>query len=659
MFGLGILSTSLLLSEVNAQEDDASLAADARSHVGERISSFELQDFRGKTHLVKTDGEAKGTLIVVLGVECPLAKLYTPVLNRIADSYSAKGISCIAINSNSQDSITDMAAYSSRFEMTMPYLKDVGNEISNRLGATRTPEAFLLSSDGTICYQGRIDNQYGIGSVREADVTSFLTNAMDDLLAGSDVRHPFEPTIGCLIGRVREPVLDSEITYANQVSRILQNRCVECHRQGEIAPFALVDYDEVSGWADMIAEVVDEQRMPPWHASPEHGEFSNARALSEDEKQTLIQWARNGAPMGDESMLPEPMDYVTGWQLPSKPDVIIPISKEPFRVKAEGEVEYKYFEVDPGFTEDKWVKAAELLPGNRSVVHHILVFIREPGQSADVSAGGLGGFLFGYVPGFRVDPYLEGMAKRIPAGSTLVFQMHYTPVGTVQEDISKLGLIFAEPEEVKYEVVTTSAVQLGIEILPNQKDQKEYAYSHMNLKDYQLLSFMPHMHLRGQSFKYELVKADQTRETILDVPHYDFNWQSPYQLAKPIRFSKGDRIACTATYDNSPENPHFNDSDRLVRWGDQTSDEMMIGYFDVAVPIEEATAMKKERERLFQDEVEMMSHLFLTSNDANGDEFLSVEELRPRMRRAVGRFDTDGDKKLSLEEIRTYYKQRR
>ncbi|HUG89537.1 MAG TPA: redoxin domain-containing protein, partial [Planctomycetaceae bacterium] len=351
----------------------------AAASIGRAVEEFALRDYRGKEHALSDYGEATVVVLAFLGTECPLVKLYGRRLEDLSQKYRGRGVVFLGVNSNVHDSITEIAAYARLHGLTFPILKDAGNKLADRLGAERTPEVFVLDAERAVRYRGRIDDQYGVGYAREAAGRHELADAIEALLAGKQVVTPVTEADGCLIGRVRETQPGSDVTYSNQIARILQKRCVECHREGEVAPFALTDYNEVAGWAAMIEEAVSENRMPPWHANPAHGRFANERRLSEDERQLISRWAAAGAPQGDPQDLPAPIEYTSGWQLPREPDAIVAMRDRPFDVPAEGTVRYQYFRVDPGFTEDKWVKMAEVLPGNRAVVHHILVFARPPG----------------------------------------------------------------------------------------------------------------------------------------------------------------------------------------------------------------------------------------------------------------------------------------
>ena len=286
VFGCTAASTRLAALLVTLQ---LALAAPAYAvgKVGQQVDDFTLQDYRGHEVSLADYADQQAVVLVFLGVECPLAKLYGLRLAELDQELGDQGVTILGINANVQDSVTEMAAYARRHGIKFPLLKDVGNRVADAVGATRTPEAIVLDATRTIRYRGRIDDQYGVGYVREKADRHDLRAALEDLLAGRAVQAPVTAPIGCLIGRVREPDEGAEVTYSNQIARILQNRCVECHREGEIAPFALTDYEEVAGWAEMIVEVVDEGRMPPWHARSETRAFANNRAMRDDEKQLI------------------------------------------------------------------------------------------------------------------------------------------------------------------------------------------------------------------------------------------------------------------------------------------------------------------------------------------------------------------------------------
>ncbi len=623
------------------------------SPIGRQVESFRLLDFRGKEHSLESFDRYPVLVVAFLGTECPLVKLYGPRLEAMAQELGPQGVGFVGINANRQDSITEIAAYARRHKIQFPMLKDLGNQVADQMGAVRTPEVFVLDEQRVIRYWGRIDDQYGVGYVREAPEQHDLKNAIEEMLAGKKINTPINTAVGCFIGRVREPDADAEVTYSNQIARLMKKHCVECHRDGEIAPFELTEYDEVAGWADMIEEVVRQQRMPPWFASPEHGHFANDRRMSEEEKQLVYDWVESGAPEGDPANLPEPATYVSGWQLPQEPDFVAPITKEPFKVAAQGTIAYQYFSIDPGFEEEKWVKAIEIQPGNRAVVHHILMF---SGTSENIEQnirhryrGGATGFDGAFVPGQRFQPFPEGAAKRFPAGTKLVFQVHYTPIGTEQLDQSRVGMVFADPSEVQYEVRTSSAVNPAIQIPAFDSNYRAEAGSPRLPPEAQLLSLMPHMHLRGKSFFYETITPDGQRETLLDIPHYDFNWQLIYRFAEPLELPANSRIHCVAHYDNSEANLANPDPSKNVRWGAQTWQEMLIGYFNYMIPVD----FEPQEE---QDPALAQITALFDSLDNNLDGKISREEAPNRFRFMFGPLDLNGDGVLDFEEVKALQK---
>ncbi len=391
---------------------------------------------------------------------------------------------------------------------------------------------------------------------------------------------------------------------------------MSCHRPGEIGPFSLTDYNEVLGWADMIREVVSEGRMPPWSANPQYGHFANDTRLTDSEKQLLTTWMDNGCPPGDPADLSAPRQWTNGWQIP-EPDQVVRMAK-PFKVPAEGVVPYQYFVIDPGWKEDKWIRAAEVRPGSRAVVHHIIAFVIPPGALAGGLAGALGGGprrgargdgeqrgspevgrgggLTAYVPGSVPTVYRPEVATFVAAGSRIVFQTHYTPNGTEQTDESYMGVVFADPDVVKKRVHGGAVANRQLAIPPHA-DNYEVASSRTVPEDQLLVSMSPHMHVRGKSFRFEAQYPDGSHEILLDVPKYDFNWQMHYELSEPKRLPAGTTLSCTAHYDNSEQNVANPNPNETVHWGPQTWHEMMIGFYTTISVADDAHSATADRPR--------------------------------------------------------------
>jgi peroxiredoxin len=556
-------------------------APEKPSPIGKKVASFKLRDYRGADKSLDQFADRKLVVLAFLGTECPLAKLYGPRLAALAKEYDAKGVAFVGINSNQQDSFSAIDHYARVNHIEFPILKDVGNVLADQLGALRTPEVFVLDEQRVVRYWGRIDDQYGIGFSRPKATHRELVQALKELLDGKEVSQKTTEAPGCFIGRVRQEAKGGEITYARHIAPILQKRCVECHQPGEIGPFALTTYDEVIGWTETIRDVVKERRMPPWFADPKYGHFSNDSHLPEEERQLILKWIDADAPRGDLSELPKVKETLHGWRIPN-PDVVLTIAK-PFAVPAEGTVPYQFFVIDPGFKEDKWVKAAEVRPGCRPAVHHVLVFVQPPGRPnmGRTRQGFISDWLVSNVPGASPMTLPDGMAKRVPAGSRLLIQVHYTPTGKPESDQTSLALMFADPKTVKQEVMTDMAVNHNFTIPANTDDYPIESTKKIE-QDTLVLTLMPHTHLRGKTFKYEATYPNGEKEILLDVPHYDFNWQMTYVLDKPKLLPKGTILRCLANYNNSRSNFSNPNPNERVRWGEQTWEEMMIGYFDAA-----------------------------------------------------------------------------
>jgi hypothetical protein len=389
--------------------------------------------------------------------------------------------------------------------------------------------------------------------------------------------------IGFLISRVDRASAKASTpaspTFSKDVAPIFAKSCMNCHRPGEIAPMSFLNYKEVRPWAKAIREKVVKREMPPWHADPAHGEWANDRRLAQKDVDTIKAWVDGGAPEGDPKDLPSLPKFATGWQI-GEPDVVFYMPEE-FTVPAEGAVPYTYFTVPSNFKEDKYIAAMEARAGDLSVVHHIVIYIRDPQESRpkrqDIGTGLLGALSPGMTP-FMATP---GTAKLIKAGSNIVFQMHYTPSGKVTKDRSMVGLKFLKSPVDK--VITTTAAWDARFTIPPNAENYEVKASWPVEEGITIWSFSPHMHLRGKDYLYRAVYPDGRSEILLSVPKYDFSWQVYYYPKNPIKLPKGTRIETVAHFDNSVKNPLNPDPSKPVRFGEQTWEEMMNGFFDYTV----------------------------------------------------------------------------
>ncbi len=381
-------------------------------------------------------------------------------------------------------------------------------------------------------------------------------------------------------------------TFSKDVAPILQQNCQSCHRPGEPTPFSLLSYKEARPWAAAIKEAVVGRKMPPWYADPHYGKFANDRTMSQKDIDTIVAWANGGAPEGNPKDLPKPLAFTEGWII-GKPDLTVSMPAK-YQVPAAGTIDYQYILVPLNLTEDKWVQMAEVRPGNRALVHHVIAYVRPPGSKWMAAAqpgvpyvpkkGGEGGeneFLVGYAPGMPPDVLPAGQGKLIKAGSDVILQMHYTANGKAGEDQTTIGLIYAK-EPPKQRVYTIAATTNKF-VIPAGDPNYEVDASFEFGADTKVERLMPHMHLRGKDFKFTAIYPTGEKEVLLNVPHYDFNWQLVYDPAKDLIMPKGSKLECVAHYDNSPNNPANPDATKEVRYGDQSWEEMMFGFFDVSV----------------------------------------------------------------------------
>ncbi len=405
------------------------------------------------------------------------------------------------------------------------------------------------------------------------------------------------------------PEEKQEPTFYKDVVPILQDHCQSCHRPGEVAPMSLVTYEQTRPWAPSIAKAVQNKMMPPWFADPQFGHFSNDPSLTEQQIATLLAWVKAGVPAGDPHDAPLPPHWSEGWNI-AKPDVVLQMPK-PVTLPPEGDVEYTYEIVPTHFIEDTWVQMAEVHPSEPQYLHHAVVYVRPPDSNwlrhAPIGTpftastlsdrqdrldahGTTSDLLLVYAPGSSPDRWPDGMAKFVPAGSDIVFQIHYTTNGKAGRDLTSIGLVFAQTPPAQ-RVITLQLNDHAFIIPPGADDFRVETQGTLP-HDATLLSLFPHMHLRGKRFEYDVVHPDGSIEPLLRV-NYHFHWQLSYRLAEPRLLKAGTKLRAVAWYDNSRNNPHNPDPDATVTWGDQTYQEMMVGFFDVAVPA------KMDKEQFF------------------------------------------------------------
>ena len=496
-------------------------------------------------------------------------------MHSLRTRFAPQGVLFWMIDSNSGDNRSNILAEATSRGIQIPILHDAAQVVAREFGAAKTPETIALNRTDfswSIFYRGALDDRLGSNAVPTTQY--YLSNALVQVLAGAPVAPIATRPEGCAI-TLNPPQVSS---YSTDIAPLMINKCVRCHSPGNIAPFAFDSYATVAGYAFAIKDEVLHGHMPPWHADPQYGVFTNDFSLKPAEVARLVQWINDGFPRGDgpdplETVAP-PTNYPFAWPVSlGTPARIYSIPAQ--SIPATGDVDYRYINVTTTFTNDVWLSAAVIKPGNTRVVHHSLVFQGSGGLS------GLDGFFAGYVPGYDAVGFPPGTGKLLPRGQVLRFQMHYVTTGQPETDQTELGLYVA-PAPPTYALQTKSAFNISFSVPPGAPDYEATAqYGPLN-RNILLYEMSPHMHLRGSRFRYEALYQDGRRETLLSVPHYIFHWQALYRLTTPKFLPVGTRILCTGAWDNTAQNPHNPDPTATITFGEQTYEEMFIGYMNFA-----------------------------------------------------------------------------
>lgn len=530
----------------------------------EEIGNFGLIDQNGKFHeldyYLKQDG-VKGVVIFIQGNGCPLVRKRVPELNRLSAEYHRQGVLFCMLNANPQDGREDILEEAKLFEIKMPVLKDEAQMVAKSLGVERTAEVYLLNRRKKIVYRGAIDDRLGYQSEKPKAEKHFLKDALENFVVGKEIQPAVTEAPGC---KVTYSVEEEELTYTKDIAPILANKCVSCHTKGGLGPFSMSNFKKVSGWSDMIAEVVMTKQMPPWHADPEVGEFSNDCGLSPEESFKIVSWVANGGPRGEGD---DPLEglklELPEWHL-GEPDQVIDLPAQ--KIPAEGVLDYRYVTIDNPFDDDVWLTACEVRPGNTRVLHHVIVTSHPVGKRREQQ------WITGYAPGTQGQHYPEGSAVHLKKGHQLRFQLHYTVSGRSEEDRTRLGFHFSRKPTAKI-FRTAVVMQRKFEIPAGDAEYPQEKALPIR-KNVTLYAINPHMHFRGKFMNFEAQYPDGRKQMLLSVPNYDFNWQRTYLFKDPIKLPAGTQVNIRNAWDNSKNNPHNPDPGKAVGWGEQSFDEM-------------------------------------------------------------------------------------
>lgn len=597
--------------------------------LNKEIDNVSLTDAAGKASALKDHAGKTATVVVFLSFDCPVSNSYAATLIELHKKYAERGVTFLALVPTDDDP-AKVAKKAAEFKLPFPVFSDSKLVAAEAFKAIVTPEAFVLDHNRVLRYRGRIDNAYSGRLKKNPQVTERdLAGAIEALVSGKDVPTPATRAIGCHIDPKERKVTSDAVTYHRDVAPILQKHCQGCHRPGDVGPFALTTYKQAVNWASDIVHYTQSREMPPW--KPAGGvEFTNARSLTIRELDTLAAWEKAGCPEGDPKEGPPPLKHTQGWRF-GEPDLVLEVPED-FHIGPAGKDEFRVFVLPANLKEDKYVVAYEVKPGNATVVHHTLNYFdatgkarkleekekarakdkneqdRGPGYSVAMGIGFIplptdaprpgmppAGSLGGWAPGQLGVRYPEGAGTLVPKESDILLQVHYHRTGKPEKDRTKIGLYFAkEPVEKPWNTLVINGMS-PLSFIPAGKAQHTEKGSGYLTGDATIYSLMPHMHLLGKSVKITMTPPDGETQVLIDIRHWDYNWQETYWLAKPISAKAGTRFDIEAVFDNSAKNPN-NPSvpPKLVTYGEETTNEMLFGFLG-AVPA------GKERVRLLRE----------------------------------------------------------
>jgi mono/diheme cytochrome c family protein len=545
-----------------------------------------FNDIEGKSHRMKSLLEKGPVVFVFTASECPMARRYSMRMKRLFEDFESKGVSFFAVHSNADDSAEAVREHAREFPVPFPVVKDDHGYLARRLAATTTPQAFVIGQGGRVAYRGALDdNRY------EKQVTThYLADAIRAVLGNQEPASAQIAAVGCAIHLQTADEVE-QVTYSEHVARIFQDNCQSCHRAGEVAPFGLTSFKKARAYSKEIREQVLARNMPPWKPAHGFGEFQDDTSLSDDEIRLLVKWIDQGAAQGDPAAEPPAPQFPEGWEN-GEPDLVVSMSED-YSVGPEGEDDYRHFIIrkeDLHLPEDMYVSAVDVQPGNRSVVHHVLVYVDRTGRARELDAqdpgygytraGGTGfeidNSLGGWAPGERVSFQPHGYGKRLARDGDIVLQVHYYRTGRTELDRTKVGFYFSKVERPKA-VETRLAINQLFSIPPGERDFPVSATYRLE-QDFYVTAVSPHMHQMGTRIKLDAQLPGSKGGGASEIPliyikDWDFAWQGSYRFKQLVFLPKGSLVKLSCLFDNL--------TDRPVTWGEKTSDEMAIGFLSV------------------------------------------------------------------------------
>jgi peroxiredoxin len=573
----------------------------------ETAPDFTLPELSGKTLTLSSLKGHKAIVLVFAGIECPRSTSAEPRLGDLAKKYGAQDVAFYVINSNWSENVEAISERVKRVGFPIPVLKDSQNRIADLYRVDTQPSALVLDGELKIRYRGLIDDHKTEELVRHL----YLRDAIEAVIAGRAPEPAETKPVGCAIQKIGAgAVVSSGVTYAGHVARILNQNCVTCHRAGQVAPFSLETYEKAKAWSYEISNTTQQRSMPPWKPVTNHDAYYNERRLSDDDIALLKKWHAGGAPPGDLQQAPAPPKFSDAWML-GKPDAVLK-AEGGYELPAKGRDEYRCYVIENPFDEDKWVTGIEYRPGNPRSVHHLIGYLDMsgasvkkdaadplPGYKSDGSGPGFfpSGSLSGWAPGNQPRMLLDGVSRRLRKGERLVIETHYHKTGRMEKDEGAQVALYFAKEPVKRQLRVATVINTLVNIPAGAEDHKMSALWIVP-QDVHAYDVMPHMHLIGRTVSMTATFPDGTSRDLVVIKDWDFNWQETYQFKESIKLPRGTRVKLEAHYDNSSRNPNNpSNPPRNVRWGEQTTDEMCVGFVAFTVDKQDLTKPAPEEEK--------------------------------------------------------------
>jgi len=546
-----------------------------------RKSDYALYDANGEFHRFSTYNNKKAIVLWVQGNGCPIVRNALADFHHIAESYSEKGFQFFMINSNTQDDRTEIISEAKEFSFKTPVLVDKAQLLADALNITITAEAIVLHpTTREILYRGPINNRLDYEVQKDLASETYLKDALEAILDEKPITNRKEVSRGCTITRLSTIEKDITYNYGDHIAPILASNCVQCHRDGGRAPWAMEDYQTIVGWSGMIKEVLLSKRMPPWKADPTIGDFKHDFSLADSNARKIVRWIDQGMKSGTgKDTLQSLVFPQVGWE-EGTPDKIIVLEKE--TVPASQKIPYQYQTFDLDLAEDTWLRGLEIIPGNPKLLHHIVLIHEDGYSSSPITARELRRFTDNFIAlgagANQATFFPENTGVLLKKREKLKIQLHYTPIGKEATDQTKIGFYFhkSKPEKWFYPLSPTN---ISFTIPPHTRDVKIVAQDTIQ-RDIYIHNLMPHMHYRGTAIKMSVIKPNGIIIPLVSVPDFNMDWQWLYELKEPIFAPKGSVIIVEGVFDNTVQNPFNPDASKEVRFGIQSTDEMLTGFFN-------------------------------------------------------------------------------